>query len=224
MQIKSLAARAVSAIAVLAFAGSAAAQAVPPKPAGPAPLPITHGPPVAGICIWNIGTALETSNAGKGLLGSLNVMKNNVTYELTNASNSLQAKQKKFAEDARKPDADGLALNKTKLDLDSEAGNLQGRLELRQAELERTRNEALGAFSRMMDPLVIQAYQAKQCSILLPDSSVVVYNPAMDITSAVVAAANAKGQSVPVAYKVLGKLPAPAPAPAAAAAPKPKTN
>ncbi|RYF93245.1 MAG: OmpH family outer membrane protein, partial [Caulobacteraceae bacterium] len=181
-------------------------------------------PATGGICIWNIGTALETSNAGKGLLGSLNVMKNNVTYELTNASNSLQAKQKKFAEDARKPDADGLALNKTKLDLDSEAGNLQGRLELRQAELERTRNEALGAFSRMMDPLVIQAYQAKQCSILLPDSSVVVYNPAMDITSAVVAAANAKGQSVPVAYKVLGKLPAPAPAPAAAAAPKPKTN
>ncbi len=226
MHTKSLAARAVCAVAVLAFAGAAAAQTTAPKPAaGPAQLPVTHGAPVAGLCVWNIGAALENSNAGKGLLGSLNTMKNNVTYELTNANNILQAKQKKFADDARKPDADGLALNKTKLDLDSEGANLEGRLQLRQAELERTRNEALAAFSRMMDPLVIQAYQARQCSILIPDSSAVIYNPAMDITPAVVAAANAKGQTVPVAYKVLGKLPAPATAPAApAAAPKPKPN
>ncbi len=215
MHIKSLA---VGAVAVLAFAGAAAAQA----PAKPAQLPITYGPPVPGVCVWNIGLALEGSNAGKGLLANLNTMKNNVNYELTNASNALQAKQKKFAEDARKPDADGLALNKTKLDLDSEGANLEGRLNLRQAELERTRNEALGAFSRMMDPLVVQAFQAKQCAILLPESSAVLYNPAMDITPAVVAAANAKGQNVPVAYKVLGKLPAPATAPPAPAAPKPK--
>jgi Skp family chaperone for outer membrane proteins len=227
MHIKSLAARAVGAVAVLAFAGAAAAQAPAAKPAGPAPLPVTHGAPIAGICVWNVGQALETSNAGKGMLNALNVMKNNVNYELTNANNAFQAKQKKFAEDARKPDADGLALNKTKLDLENEGGQLEGRLQLRQAELERTRNEALGAFSRMLDPLVVQAYQAKQCSILLPDSSAVLFNPAMDITPAVVAAANAKGQTVPVTYKVLGKLPAPATAPAqpaAPAAPKPKTN
>lgn len=224
MHIKSLAARAVGAAAVLAFAGAAAAQAPAAKPAGPAPLPVTHGAPVAGVCIWSVTDAIEKSNAGKGVLNALTTMRNNVNYELTNASNALQAKQKKFTEDARKPDADGLALNKTKLDLDNEAANLEGRAQLRQAELERTRNEALGAFSRMMDPLVIQAYQAKQCSILLPDSSAVLFNPAMDITPAVVAAANAKGQNVPVAYKVLGKLPAPATAPAAPAAPKPKTN
>ena len=91
MHIKSFAARAVGAVAVLAFAGAAAAQAPAAKPAGPAPLPVTHGAPIAGICVWNVGQALETSNAGKGMLNALNVMKNNVNYELTNANNAFQA-------------------------------------------------------------------------------------------------------------------------------------
>lgn len=229
MHIKSLAARAVGAVAVLAFAGAAAAQTAPApaKPAAPAQLPVTHGAPIAGVCIWDLSEALDSSNAGKALLNSLKTMNNNVNYELQTAGAAYQAKQKKLQDDARKPDADALVLNKAKLDLDSEGANLEARVNLRQAELDRTRNDALGAFTQLMRPLVIQVYQSRQCSLLLPKDSVALFNPAMDITPAVVAAANAKGQNVPVTYKVLGKLPAPATAPAqpaAPAAPKPKTN
>jgi Skp family chaperone for outer membrane proteins len=202
MHIKSFAARAIGAVAVLAFASAAAAQTAPAKPPAPAQLPITHGAPIAGVCIWDLTEALEASNAGKSVLNALKTMNNNVNYEVQTAGNAYQAKQKKLQDDARKPDADALVLNKAKLDLDSEGANL-------------------------MRPLIIQVYQSKQCSLLLPRESTALFNPAMDITPAVVAAANAKGQTVPVTYKVLGKLPAPATAPAAPAAPaapKPKTN
>lgn len=223
MNTKFFAARAICTVAVLAFAGAAAAQAKPP--AAPAQLPITHGAAVPGVCIWDLTEALEASNAGKGVLNALKTMNNNVNYEIQTAGNAYQAKQKKLQDDARKPDADALVLNKAKLDLDSEGANLEARVNLRQAELDRTRNEALGAFNNLMRPLIIQTYQSKQCSLLLPRESTALFNPAMDITPAVVAAANAKGQNVPVTYKVLGKLPAPATAPAApAAAPKPKAN
>lgn len=227
MHIKSFAARAIGAVAVLAFASAAAAQTAPAKPPAPAQLPITHGAPIAGVCIWDLTEALEASNAGKSVLNALKTMNNNVNYEVQTAGNAYQAKQKKLQDDARKPDADALVLNKAKLDLDSEGANLEARVNLRQAELDRTRNEALGGFNNLMRPLIIQVYQAKQCSLLLPRESTALFNPAMDITPAVVAAANAKGQTVPVTYKVLGKLPAPATAPAqpaAPAAPKPKTN
>jgi outer membrane protein len=43
-----------------------------------------------------------------------------------------------------------------------------------------------------MEPLISQAYQQKNCSVLLQRTAVVIANPAMDITPQVVAALNAK--------------------------------
>jgi hypothetical protein len=48
------------------------------------------------------------------------------------------------------------------------------------------------ASARRLDPLIRQAYQAKTCSVLIDRATVVLGNPAMDITPAVVTALNAK--------------------------------
>jgi outer membrane protein len=78
-----------------------------------------------------------------------------------------------------------------------------------------------------MDPVLVQVYQQKQCSILLPAESVILANPAMDITGPVIAGTNAKIQQFTFAKERLDpRTAAPVVSPAATATPaaKPKTN
>jgi outer membrane protein len=70
-----------------------------------------------------------------------------------------------------------------------------------------------------MEPLIRQAYQQKNCSVLLQRSAIVIANPAMDITPQVVAALNAKITTFAFDRERLDQaLAAPAPT---AAAPRP---
>src|SRR5205085_7224714 len=59
-------------------------------------------------------------------------------------------------------------------------------------ELQATEQKALNRIGTEMDPLVRTAYQQKGCSLLVNRQAVVIGNPAMDITPAVVTALNAK--------------------------------
>ena len=58
--------------------------------------------------------------------------------------------------------------------------------------MQATQQQAVGRVLNEMKPLIAQAAQQKNCSILLDRSSVVMVNPAMDITPAVVTSLNTK--------------------------------
>jgi hypothetical protein len=64
--------------------------------------------------------------------------------------------------------------------------------QLRQREVEATEQKQLARVYQELDPAIRQAYQAKTCSILIERESVLLGNPAMDITDAVVAAVDAR--------------------------------
>ena len=51
---------------------------------------------------------------------------------------------------------------------------------------------AIGRVGQEMEPLIRPVYQQRQCSVLLNRDAIVLGNPAMDITPAVVTALNAK--------------------------------
>ena len=62
----------------------------------------------------------------------------------------------------------------------------------RQREVEATEQKQLARVYQELDPAIRQAYQAKSCAILIERESVLLGNPAMDITDAVVTAVDAR--------------------------------
>jgi Skp family chaperone for outer membrane proteins len=225
MTLKTTAARALGVASILAFAGAAMAQTPAPKPpappAGPAAPPISHGPALPNVCIFNNARALSESTVGKFVQTRLNQIATEANAELSKDQKDLETKATQLDTESRNPAADQLALEKRKLDLRAAAVALDDKSKLRQAEVTQTRRNALGRIAQEMDPILIQVYQQRQCSILLPAESVILANPAMDITAAVITGTNAKIQQFTFSKERLDQPQAPQPAAVPA---KPKTN
>jgi Skp family chaperone for outer membrane proteins len=175
----------VSGLAALATASGAFAQAAPPA----AP-PVTHGAPIAGVCIFSSQRAVATSQVGKAVDARLKTIISQVNAELTAERTSLDNDAK--ALDAKKATLDQSALEQQAAALQVRANAWQRKGQLRQREVEATEQKQLARVYQELDPAIRQAYQAKTCSILIERESVLLGNPAMDITDAVVAAVDAR--------------------------------
>src|SRR5690606_18068980 len=86
------------------------------------------------------------------------------------------------------------AYEKRASDLQIRVNALRRKAELRQREMDATRQKAFVRVAQEMDPVIGQIYQARRCSLLLDDQAVMQGNPAMDITDQVIAGLNAKIQ------------------------------
>ncbi|WP_165186897.1 OmpH family outer membrane protein [Caulobacter soli] len=175
----------VSGLAVLATASGAFAQAAPPA----AP-PVTHGAPIAGVCIFSSQRAVASSLVGKAVDARLKTIIAQVNAELTGERTTLDNDAK--ALDAKKATLDQSALEQQAAALQVRANAWQRKGQLRQREVEATEQKQLARVYQELDPAIRQAYQAKTCSILIERESVLLGNPAMDITDAVVAAVDAR--------------------------------
>lgn len=193
MTMKSLAARTVGAVAVLAFAGSAFAQTAP-KPAGPAPLPLTHGAPIAGVCIYDMAAVITDSTVGKFVTGRLETIGKTVNSELGAEETAITNEAKALDAAARAPGADEATLQKRAIDLKKRAKAFDDKAALRQREFGATQQKARLRILQEVDPIVVQVYQQRQCAVLLSREAVLVANPAMDITPAVITGLNGKIQ------------------------------
>ncbi len=180
---------AASSVVALAIATSASAQTAPAAaaPAGPA---VTHGPAIAGVCIFSSPRAVGQSQVGKAVDTRLKTIIQQVNAELTaertgldNEAKALDAKKATIAQDALEQQAAALQVK---------ANAWQRKGQLRQKEVEATEQKALARVYQEMDTPIKQVYQAQKCSILLDRESVMLANPAMDITDAVVAALDAR--------------------------------
>jgi len=102
---------------------------------------------------------------------------------LDNEAKALDAKKATLAQDALEQQASALQIK---------ANAWQRKGQLRQKEVEATEQKALSRVYQELDTPIRQVYQAQKCSILLDRESVMLANPAMDITDAVVAALDAR--------------------------------
>ncbi len=217
---------AAGAAAALAFASVVAAQTPPaaPRPAAPAAarpaapaaaLPqVRHGPAIAGVCTYDAGKAMKTSEVGKYVIGRLNQI-------AAEANAELQAEDTAIKNEARAIDAAGPTLTadareKRGADLQVRYNANQRKKQLRQAEVQQTENKAFLRIAQELDPIAVGVYQARNCSILLGEG-VMLSNPAMDITDQVIVGLNAKIKSFTFNRE---RLDTPAAAPAA----PPRTN
>jgi outer membrane protein len=180
----------ICAAAVALTTGSSAFAQAAPAAAAPAAPAVNHGPPVPGMCIVSIENAIGTSTVGHYVEGRMQQIVAQVNAELTGEKTSLDNDAK--ALDARRGTLDQATLEQQASQLQIRANTLQRKAQLRDREVSTTEQKAVARIGQEMEPLIRQVYQQKNCSVLLQRNSVVIGNPAMDITPQVVTALNAK--------------------------------
>lgn len=191
MTMKIFAARTLGAVAVLAFAGSAMAQTAPARPAPP---PVTHGAPIAGVCVYDMASVITDSTVGKFVTGRLETIGKTINSELGAEETAINNEAKALDAAARAPGADEATLQKRAIDLKKRAKAFDEKANLRQREYNATQQKSRLRILQEVDPIVVQVYQQRQCSVLLSRESVMLVNPAMDITPAVITGLNGKIQ------------------------------
>lgn len=187
MTFKPFAAGLCAAAAALTASSSALAQA---PAAAPAALAAVHGPAIANMCIISVETAIGGSTVGKYVDTRMQQVVAQTNAELTGEKNAIDNDAK--ALDARRATLDQSALEQQASALQVRANALQRKAQLRDREVSATEQKAVGRIGQEMEPLIRQVYQARNCSVLLQRTAVVIANPAMDITPQVIIALNAK--------------------------------
>lgn len=179
---------AASSVVALAIASSASAQTAPAAaPAAPA---VTHGPALPGVCIFSSPRAVGSSLVGKAVDARLKTIIQQVNAELTGERTALDNEAK--ALDAKKTTIAQDALEQQAATLQAKANAWQRKGQLRQKEVEATEQKALSRVYQELNTPIQQVYKAQKCSVLLDREAVMLANPAMDITDAVVAALDAR--------------------------------
>jgi len=205
----------------LALAGAAPAFAQQPAAAAPAPAAaaaapaVTHGPPVPGLCIVSVENAIGASTVGKYVNTRLQQLVAQVNAELNAEKTSLENDAK--ALDGQRATLDQNTFEQRAAALQVRNNALQRKAQLRDQEIQATEQKAINRVGVEMEPLIRQAYQQKQCSMLINRNSIILGNPAADITPAVVTALNAKITQFAFDRERLDQQARPAAAPAAPA-------
>jgi Skp family chaperone for outer membrane proteins len=185
MSIKTSAFGACAAAAVLAFAPHALAQAA--APAQPA---VTYGAPIAGLCTLSIDGVVASSTVGKYVDTRLQQIGAQANAELTGEKGAIDTEARTLQ--GQRATLDQNAFEQRAAALQVRENALERKAAIRERELQATQQQAVGRVLNEMKPLIAQAAQQRNCAILLDRSSVVMVNPAMDITPGVVTALNGR--------------------------------
>ena len=195
---------AATCVAALAAASGVVAQQAPAAPA------VTHGPPLANVCIMSVEGAIGTSTVGKYVDTRMQQIVSQVNAELNAEKTGIDNEAKTL--DSQRATLDQSALESRASALQVRANTLQRKAQQRDREISATEQKALARVGQELEPLIRQVYQQKQCSVLLQRSAVVIANPAMDITPQVVTALNGKITQFAFDRERLDQAAAPAPA------------
>lgn len=216
MTLKTLAAATCVAAITLSASAPAFAQAAAQPAAAAAPA-VTHGPALPGVCVVSMEGVIAQSTVGKYVQTRLQQIATQVQSELRTEETTLQNEAK--ALDGQRASLDQSTFERRGADLQVRANAFQRKAQLRERELQATQQKALSRIGQEMEPMIRQVYQQRQCSILLQRDALVIANPAMDVSPAVVTALNAKITQFTFDRERLDQ-PAPAAQAPAAAAPR----
>lgn len=179
---------AASGVVAIAISTSAMAQTAPAAaPAAPA---ITHGAAIPGVCIFSSQRAVSSSQVGAAVNARLQTIISQVNAELSSERTAIDNEAK--ALEPKKATMEQGAFEQQAAALQVKANSWQRKGQLRQKEVEATEQKALQRVYQELDPAIKQVYQQRTCGLLVDRESVLLANPAMDITDSVVTALNAR--------------------------------
>jgi len=175
------------AVAALAAGSAATAQQPAAAPAAPA---VTHGAAVPGLCVLSVEAAIGGSTVGKHVDTRMQQIISQVNAELNGERTAIENESKTL--DTQKATLDRTTLEQRASALQVRANALQRRAAQREREVGATEQKAVARIGQEMEPVIRQVYQQRGCSVLLSRQAIVIANPAVDLTPAVVAGLNAK--------------------------------
>ncbi|MCC7266491.1 MAG: OmpH family outer membrane protein [Caulobacteraceae bacterium] len=190
MKTTSYVAAATAALLVATQATSAFAQAAAAQPAAPQ---VTHGPATPGVCILSVEGAIAQSTVGRNVDARMKQIVAAVQAELNAEQTTIQNEGKTL--ESQRATLDQNTLQTRANAWQTKVNNFQRKAAQRDREVQATQQKALSRIGTELDPVIRQVYQQRQCGMLLSRDALVIANPQMDITPAVVTALNAKIQN-----------------------------
>lgn len=156
---------------------------------------ITHGAPIAGVCVLNLEGVIRTSTAGQGVATRMQALQQEVATELAPYQTAIEQEDAALLQagsslpaDQRQQRAQALQARYTEY---------QQLGQTRERELQYTASLQQRALFTAADPIIAATYQSRGCSILLDRSNVYLTNPGMDISEAVLQQLNTQVPSLP---------------------------
>ena len=171
MTSKSIAAGLAAAAVALTAGSSAFAQAAAAPAAAAAPQ-VTHGPPIAGVCVLSLENAIGASTVGRYVETRMQQIVAQVNAELNGEKTALDNDAK--ALDARRGTLDQSAFEQQAAAIQVRGSALQRKAQLRDREVSATEQKAIGRVGQEMEPLIRQVYQQRTCSVLFQRTAVVI--------------------------------------------------
>jgi Skp family chaperone for outer membrane proteins len=175
-------------------------------------------PVVAGLCVYSQEQAIGSSIVGKAVATRLEQLDQQSNAELNDLGTKLQADERALT--AQRATMGDAAFQQAAQPLAQREQQLQQLAQIRGREMQATQQQSLQAVVQNLDPLLVDIFSARKCSILIEKSAVVLSAASMDVTTDAVARLDSKIQTLGAFERV--KLPqdGAAAAPAAAAAPR----
>jgi Skp family chaperone for outer membrane proteins len=148
---------------------------------------LSSGAPIPGLCMLSQSEVLAKAKVALAADARLKQIQQQV-------QNELQAEQTAINNDARTLESQRTAPDfaARQAALQARANALLQKSQLRQRELQATRQKALSRISNEAQPLVAQAYSAHGCSLLIDRNGVLLGNMSNDITAEVTRGFDAK--------------------------------
>jgi outer membrane protein len=206
---------------VMAAASAAQAAPAPAAPAAarpaaaPAPANVTPppGPAIPGVCVVSYQRAVAESSAGAAFQTRMQQLTAQVDAELTPERTTIQNDGRTLEGQRSSLPPDQFQQRAVALNTRIEA--YQEKEQLRSQELEATRQKALQNIITNINPVVVNLYTQRNCAVVFEaDSSLIAVNPAMDLTSQVIAGLNTRLPTVTFDRERINPTAAPAAAPA----------
>lgn len=207
--------RYVLCLSLILASAPAAAQTVggarPSTPPAPAAEPL-GGPVVTGVCLLSREAIFANAAVGRAATARLQELTRTAQAEIETQRQPIEA-------DARALEGQRASLSADQLRQRSEAlaqrlQTVQRRAAHVSGEIEATRAKALERISNETQPVITQAYRAKNCGLLFDRNSALGGNFANDLTADVVRGLDARIQTITFERERLPEQPA-TPAPAA---------
>lgn len=184
MTTKTLAVGLSAAVFALALAPGAQAQQAPAAPQ------VSHGAAIAGVCVMSLDNAMGASTVGQYVQTRLQQIATQVEAELKGEETVITTEAQ--AIESGRASLSAEAFEKRRADLQLRISAFQRKAALRERELAVTQQKAIARVGQEMEPLIRQVYEQRQCALLVNREALLLSNPQMDVTGAVVTALNAK--------------------------------
>ena len=177
----------LTAVAIVLAAAALAPVAHGQTAAAPA---VQFGPSVPGLCVFSRDGLIAGSTVGKAVVERLNQLGQQVQSELAAQQTSLQNDAK--ALNAAKGSLSTDQFNTRAAALTGRERDFERLVELRRQEMSQTQQKRFNEVLSDAQPVMQQAFQQHNCSILVDGQSVLAVAPAMDLTPQVIQGLNGR--------------------------------